>query len=71
MIRNNRRKLIALAAISLMFAGCFSYTKKTTEPAPAVAVEPVPAPSQTTTTTTTSDDNGIVQTHSTTTYTRP
>jgi hypothetical protein len=66
----NRRNLIGLAAMSLMLTGCFSYTKRTTVPAPAVAVEPVPAASETTTTTTT-DDNGIVQKHSSTTYTSP
>jgi hypothetical protein len=66
----NKRKLVALAVLSLMFAGCFSYTRKVTEPAPAVAVQPVPAPSETTTTTTSSDD-GTVQKNSTTTYSNP
>jgi hypothetical protein len=64
-------KFIVVTGFCLMFAGCFSYTKKTTEPAPAVTVEPAPAASETTTTTTTSDDNGTVQKRSTTIHTGP
>ena len=46
--------------VLLSMAGCFSYTKETTEPA-------VATPSETTTTTTHSDNGTTTQQHTTTT----